>query len=419
MKAIQITKYKSSNLNPLYSSVSSIEIEDKPFDSGAFGEVYISRKINGITLPVPQVVKVFIDDGSGSSIRGLRTIEQLQEQIINLNSELKRKQEKPIENVTALGALPQFSYEGKLMGKAVLGYSANLLDSGKWLLFDKLFNNPYKCKKQEYKNRFYNLPLESRLNMAYNLVEGFSYFEKMNFIYADLNPKNFFVNMQDEQLCLIDYEGGAIMDSRGNTPETFGKPGEWLAPEIQKQQLSNNTGRIKVNLNTDTWAVAIGVHFMLFPYHPLFYLTIRGGYEETEYFKKHKWPEINKSDSNYRNNYNAAYDKYINKLSKQIPSDLVKVMSITINSGHNNPNTRVSYKQWLNVIQQCMAATPIVKQPVVVPRPVQTVKPVEQSTPHLIGQPQRFTSKYCNQCGKPYYNALAQYCSGCGKKRTK
>jgi serine/threonine protein kinase len=418
MKTIQITGYKSSNLNPLYSSVSSIEIEDNPFDSGAFGEVYISRKINGRTLPVPQVVKVFIDDGSGSSVRGLRTIEQLQQQIINLNNELKSKQEKPIENVVALGALPQFSYTGTLNGKTILGYSANFLDSGKWLLFDKIFNDPNKHKKQEYKNRFYNLSLKSRLYMAHNLVEGFSYLEKMNFIYADLNPKNFFVNMQDKQLCLIDYEGGAIMDSRGNAPETFGKLGEWLAPEIQKQLLSNNTGHIKVNLNTDTWAVAIGIHFMLFPYHPLFYLKTRGE-KEMEYFKKYQWPEINKSDSNYRNKYNTVYDKYIDKLRRQIPSDLVKVMSITINNGHNNPNTRVSYKQWLNVIQQYLATTPVVKQPVVVPRPVQTVKPVEQSTPHLTSQPQRFTSKYCDKCGKPYNDAIAVYCSGCGKKRTK
>ena len=114
MKTIQVTSFKSSSLNPLFSSITSIEVEDSYFDKGAFGEVYISGKINGKTLSAPQAIKVFIDDGSGNAKRGLTTVEQLQCQIINLNNELKKKQEKPIEDVTALGALPQFSFTGIL-----------------------------------------------------------------------------------------------------------------------------------------------------------------------------------------------------------------------------------------------------------------------------------------------------------------
>ena len=358
MKTIQITNVKSTNLNPLFSSITTIDIEDKAFDSGAFGEVYISKKINGQTLPIPQVIKVFIDDGSGSAKRGLDTIEQLQEQIIKVNDDLKKKNEKPIENVSALKALPQFSYEGRLGRKTVIGYSANFLDN-KWLLFDKVFNEIDLVKRKNYRNDFYNLPLDTRLEMAYNLVEGFAYLEKMKFVYADLNPKNFFVNQKDGQLCLIDYEGGAVMDSRGNTPETYGKQGEWLAPEIQKQLLTTTNGLIKVDLNTDTWAVAIGVHFLLFPYHPLFYLKIRGE-KETEYFKKYKWFKIDKNDPNYRHDTDKAYDKYLDKLKTQIPKDLVNVMSETFNNGYANPNQRLSYRQWMNAIKKQMSPPAII-----------------------------------------------------------
>ncbi|MDR1156487.1 MAG: protein kinase [Bacteroidales bacterium] len=99
-----------------------------------------------------------------------------------------------------------------------MGYSANLLDNGKWLLFDRIFDEPDQNRKKQYRNDFYNLPLEKRLDMAHNLAEGFAYLERMKFVYADLNPKNLFVNQKDGELCLIDYEGGAVMDNRGNIP---------------------------------------------------------------------------------------------------------------------------------------------------------------------------------------------------------
>ena len=355
MKTVQITEAKSSDLNPQFSTIKSIDIEDTPFDRGAYGEVYISKKINGTILPAPQVVKVFLDDGSGSAKRGLETVEQMQEQIIRLNNNLKRKNEKPVENVIALYALPQFSFKGNLNGKTIIGYSANILDGRNWHLFDKIFNEPDLRKKREYRNNYYNLPLSVRLKMAFCLVEGFSYLEKMNFIYADLNPKNFFVNNKDGHLCLIDYEGGAVMDNRGNTPETYGKLGEWLAPEIQKQLIKYTSGLIKVDLHTDTWAVAIGIHFLLFPYHPLFYLKTRGE-NEKEYFVKYKWPEIDKNYSNYRQEVNKAYINYVNKLETQIPKEIVRVMSETFNNGYTNPNRRLSYRQWIGVISDQIIA---------------------------------------------------------------
>jgi hypothetical protein len=117
MKAIQVIQFKSSELNPEFNSVKSIEIEDNPFDSGAFGEVYFCNSVNGSNILSKQVLKVFIDDGSGSAKRGYETIVKLQEQIISHNNYLKQKNEKPIQQVNALGALPQFSYEGVLNGK--------------------------------------------------------------------------------------------------------------------------------------------------------------------------------------------------------------------------------------------------------------------------------------------------------------
>ena len=350
MKTIQITKFKTSELNSEFNSVKSIEIENNPFDSGAFGEVYLCNSLNGVGISTPQVLKIFIDDGSGSALRGFETITKLQEQIINHNRYLKQKNEKLIQQINALGALPQFSYEGIISGKKVLGYSANLLSKNSWMLFGKIFNEEDLEKRKQLRNNFYNIPVDHRLKMAFDLVEGFAHLEQMKFIYADLNPKNFFVNEKEGKLCLIDYEGGAINDN----PETYGKPGEWLAPEIQEQLLNSNSPIIKVDLNTDTWAVAIAVHFMLFNFHPLFFLKVRGRKEMQDYFKKYKWPDADKNSPNFRIEVTGVYDWYIDKLKAQIHPSLVTAFANSINDGFTNPNRRLSYRQWVKVLGALM-----------------------------------------------------------------
>lgn len=357
MKTIQVRNFKSSQLNNEFDLIKSFDIEEKPFDSGAFGEVYYCNSVNGGIINSAQVLKIFLDDGSGSAQRGYETILKLQEQIIINNNYLKQRNQKSIENINALYALPQFSYEGVLNGNKVVGYSANLLNQREWVLFGNIFNEEDLDKRKELRNNFYNLPIDHRLKMAFDLAEGFSCLWQMKFIYADLNPKNLFVNQREGKLCLIDFEGGAVNDN----PETFGKPGEWLAPEIQEQLLNNNSPIIKVDLNTDTWAVAIGIHFMLFHFHPLFFLKVRGKIEMRNYFKSNQWPSVDKNDKNFRTELSGIYDWYIDKLNNQIPKELFKAFADTINKGYNNPSFRLSYKQWINAIKGQMFAPSIIK----------------------------------------------------------
>lgn len=355
MKTIQFNNnlYKSTNLNKDFDNLSHIVIDDKPFASGGFGEVYLCKSANGKMLKHFQVIKVLIDDGTGSDERGFKTIRRFQDEISKYNQKLKDNNEKTLDKVNGLGALPQFSFEGTFNNKRVIGYSANLLESGKWIEFDSFFNEQDINKRKKLKNDFYNLSVNHRLKMAYDLVEAFKHLGNMNFIYADLNPKNFFVNMAEGKLCLIDYEGGAINDN----PETFGKPGDWLAPEIQ-EQLRSGKSLITVDFNTDTWAVAIGVHFLLFPFHPLFFLKTVGRDEMDSYLSKYKYPTIDKNDSNFREP--QAYDWYIERLN-QLPKGIIKAFDETVNYGYKNPNKRLSYKQWHQAIGSLMTK-PIVKK---------------------------------------------------------
>jgi serine/threonine protein kinase len=354
LKTIQLNNnlYKSTNLNNEFDNINHIDIDDKPFASGGFGEVYLCKSANGKKLKSTQVIKVLLDDGTGSDERGFNTIRRFQDEISKYNQKLKRNNKKTLDKVNGLGALPQFSFEGTLNNKRVIGYSANLLESNKWIEFDSVVNDADLDKRKRFKNEFYNLSVNHRLKMAYDLVEAFKHLGDMNFIYADLNPKNFFVNMNEGKLCLIDYEGGAINDN----PEIFGKPGDWLAPEIQ-EQLRSGKPLIKVDFNTDTWAVAIGVHFILFPFHPLFFLKTIGRDEMNNYLSKYKYPLIDKKDNNFREP--QAYDWYIERL-KQLPSGIIKAFDETVNYGYKNPNKRLSYKQWHQAISSLMTK-PIVK----------------------------------------------------------
>jgi hypothetical protein len=65
MKKIQINSGLSSGLRSEFSLINTIEIEDKPFAVGGFGEVYHCISINGISPLTKQVIKLFIDNSKG------------------------------------------------------------------------------------------------------------------------------------------------------------------------------------------------------------------------------------------------------------------------------------------------------------------------------------------------------------------
>lgn len=339
MATITITDAVGTGLDPAFTVVRALEIEDQPFGEGAFGKVHRCSSVNESQLHRTQALKLLLDDGSGSDKRGLRTIRKLQERLGRM---IHASGLDSVTRVGALAALPQFSFRGELNGRPVIGYAADLLD-GDWIEFGRLFNDPDPSERKRLRDRFYNLPLEARMRIAHDLVEGFSLLKELGFIYADLNPKNFFVDMDRARLCLIDYEGGAINED----PETFGKMGEWLAPEIQSQLMRTGSGKVKVDLSTDTWAVAMGVHFMLFPFHPVFFLAQRGEDDMRRYFAKHTWPDADTSDPNFREP--KTYDWYRKKLNN-VPAELVKAFAETINQGWNNRNRRISYTQWERAI---------------------------------------------------------------------
>lgn len=356
MAIIHVSDFISSGLNKDFHSIRTIEMEDVHFDSGAFGKVYHCHLVNGKTVQ-PQVIKILEGD-NGIVEKGYNTIVSLQEQIIAHNTTSSRKTEKRIEEIPALYALPQFSFSGVLNGQQVRGYAANFLDQN-YRQFSQFFESGGPEDPAKLRKFFYAQPLDIRIKMAYDLVEGCKMLQSLSFIHADLNPRNFFVNLQTASLCIIDYDGGAVIKTKDDHASTFGKMGEWLAPEIQRQLMQPGDGNIQVDLNTDSWSVVIGIHFLFFPQHPFFFLGTLGLKQVSEYFTHNRWPALQYDTANCTEQAKKFHEKYIQKLDKDFPLPIRRGFEETFNNGFHNPGRRLTYAHWLNLFK------PLIKAPAI------------------------------------------------------
>lgn len=351
MQTITVSTFYSTGLHSDFSSISTIEIEDKPFASGGFGDVYFCSSINGKALKIPQVVKVFKNVTSGNAEKSYETIKRLQERLKGKNQDLVNQNKPPISNTPAFKAIPQFSYEGTLNGGKVFGYSASRLDTMGFIPFEKVLED--KAITQQFRA----LNFETKLLFCSHLAYGFEILKSINYIHADINPQNFFINLSNGELAIIDFDSGAVMDNSKHKPDTFGKMAEadWLAPEIS-EQLANQTKTvptIKVNLHTDTWSVAVGIHYLIFLQHPYFFLKDLGRDTLKKYLKSNKWCEIKKGDANFNANLNYSnYQKYVDLLENKVPKDIVRAFKATFNNGCLTPQDRASYDQWTIVLEQ-------------------------------------------------------------------
>lgn len=351
MKQIQVTDFYSTKLNADFDKISTIEIEDKPFNEGAFGQVYFYTSINNKKTSTPQIIKIFKDNLSGSASLNYNTILKLQKKISKKNDDLLASTKKSLlEEYPAFAGIPQFSFIGKLNGQIVKGFSSNNLKSLGFEEFKEILENDTLLDKYQ------SLPIEKKMIIAYHFVSSFKILKECAFIHADIKPEAIFVNTKNDTCAIIDFDSGVVTDNIGDDATTWGAPNDWVAPEIWKQlgQVSNQQRKINVDLFTDTWSVAIGIHYFFATCHPLFFLTELSPNVIDEYFNKHKnkWPEINKSVRYFNQKYSAIYDKYISFLNSNIPKEVKEQLANTINNGYLDPLRRTTYDKWKTVLEK-------------------------------------------------------------------
>lgn len=338
MKRLQITEYKSTGLDAAFhSSPGCIDLPDQVFVGGAFGQVY-RASVNGSL----QAVKLFINDSATArenARKCYRNILQLQDAVIRQNLSAARPGGKPLQQVEALRGLPLFSFKGTIGGMEYGGYSTYWLDD-RWILFDRLFEGAGTPEAgRKYRKWFYSeIDSSRRLNFVKSLLEGFMVLDEIGFVFADLNPKNFFINFDTGHLCLIDYDSGSV----NAEPDTIGKRGDWLAPELE-YEIKNTSSRF-----TDYWSVAMTVHYFFFPFGPLSYLQGQNESLMRAYFRRYRYPEIGLSDPNFNPAFRSRYKEYVRALYDDacVPSPIREAFLTCFNEGYFTPGVRPTSKQW-------------------------------------------------------------------------
>ena len=350
MIQILTKSFFSSGINPEFHSINSIEIEDKPFAEGGFGEVYHCISINGNSLKTPQVIKIFKESFAGAADDNLITINRLQKKLFDLNLSLKSQGKNLLAEYPAFHGAPQFSFSGLINGKKVKGYSANNLNKFGFHEFEKILSN------STLTDKFYNIPVERRIYFAFQLVSAFKVLDEFKYIHADLKPGAIFLNLETQELAIIDYDSGVITENSDDEPKTWGALGDWVAPEIYDQQIVVKPGtKIKVDSFTDRWSVAIGINYLISGLHPLFFLTELGPGITKMYFESTKWPNADINAPYFCKDNQAIYKQYLEFISTKIPSQIKEKIANTINFGYKNSVARTTYKDWeiaLKSIQQ-------------------------------------------------------------------
>lgn len=374
MKTIHVINCLSTDLDAGYDGIKIIEIDDKPFNEGMFGDLYRCNSIDGRSPSRSQVIKIFKADADGNDKRGFITIRKLQNRIKSKNSDLQRAGKPTIADLPAFFALPQFSYEGNLGSNRVIGYSANWLDPGRFHNFEDVLT------ELRLLNQYLRLSLNLRLQCALDLAEAFSILRDIQYIHADVNPLNLFVSFDDGHLIIIDYDSGAVVENANDSPTTYGKQNEWLAPEVVVQLIGNNHV-VRVDVFTDTWAVAVGIHYLLFGLFPFFFLNDFSSSIARKYLSRSRWPLADFNDKSFLQQERKRYKQYRDLYDHQVEiKELARGFEATFNEGLLKPDRRLSYVQWVQRIRPLVKPVPFAVSPHLVGR-AQPPKPPPKLQP--------------------------------------
>lgn len=343
MKQIKVNSGLSSGVSSVYDGLIFIDIDDTPFAEGGFGKVYHCLSLNGVKPNHNLIVKIFTDNGRGSALQNHKTTKRLLLKIDEENTNrLSSTGKSLIETCPALIGVPKFSFDGNMNGERVLGFvSENLTHLG-YVDFDHVLSD------SAILSRYQSMPMELKLKMALQLVDSFVVLEKFNYLHADLKPGALFVNLDCADLAIIDYDSGVITEQVDDEPITWGAANDWVAPEIWQQQATVQIGKmIRVDKYSDRWSVAIGIHYLITTFHPLFFLKELSPRVARQYFAgAYEWPKVNITAPYFEQANKSFYDLYIQWVSASMPAPIMECMRMTISHGYTNTVNRKSYSDW-------------------------------------------------------------------------
>jgi len=357
MKAIKIAESYSSGLDVFFDKrISTIGLEDDRLGEGGFGVVYKVERIDRRTPPLPLVAKILVRGKD----KNFETVVRLQRLVRQEAQALLKQDILFFEKYPSLLALPLLSFEGSLEGEPVCGYlSINLERLGfvasNYILMDCLRDNPEEWQK------FQNRSMVVKYKMAYYFAVSCAFLRRIHFIHADITPDNLFIHKFEPLCVLIDYDSGAIIDSKSDFPTTEGKQyADWTPPEMVGDREEK-----RLTAAVDDWAFTIALHYLFTGYQAFFTKDMSPKtielFDEMYRDGSTVWPDIH-SDSKYKDLYDdehlkamSQYRQYYDRLDNSVK----KGFEYTFGHGAFKLSFRHDAMWWIPVLGKCVQKSPI------------------------------------------------------------
>lgn len=216
------------------SDGTKMRCEDRPFSSGAEGEVYFSE---GKT----HVIKLYFPDPkTGRPDPHRRTTI---DNIVGKFNLVKDDQSRT----------PYFGWPDGIVTHPKLGIRMPMIKDAKPL---DNYVRPAFWKSLPASERG---SWQTRLSIAFRMARIMRWMHNRGLCHSDLSPKNFLVNINTGQTTLIDCDGLVVPDVQ--PPSVLGTP-QCMAPEIV-------SGKAKPSVDTDKHALAVLIYWVFLLRHPL------------------------------------------------------------------------------------------------------------------------------------------------------
>lgn len=355
MKIIEVIESESTGLMSGFSNVSLIEIDTTTQPkSGGFGEVYKVLSINGNNLKAKQIVKILKNEHIDESFI---TIQKLQKALLKVNNTLLKTGDTLIDTYPGLMAVPQISFKGYLDGEEIKGYLANDLSELNYVEYKEAI------LEGNLNVTFQHLELQKKYKICYDIVNAMHLLSSLKYMHADIKEDAVFIDVDNNRAAIIDYDGGAIYDTKTrsyNTATKGTKANNWLAPEIIEVVFSKKSlEKYELQDTSDIWSITIAMYYFILSNDPFSFLLDKAKITIANYLKTYNWPQIPLKEP-YLNKEGAEVFKisteyYLHKL----PPKLKTIFTETFNNGYFNVDARLSYKNLKEALQSTSKAPQI------------------------------------------------------------
>ncbi len=314
-----------------------IEIDDQPLGTGGAGSVYACPSVDGNPPATDLVAKLLPD-----TPRTWNFLKRLLEQIRRTEMQRKQAGEMPLQEMAGLRALPFLVFRTRDNGKPYIGYLMERLDTQGYLPLSSLIDGD-----DAQRDSFSQISWEMRQQLALELAEAAQVLhDEIGLVVADINAPNIWVDPFAGHLCLTDFDSSGFQN--GMPPTVYGKPDEFLAPEIADALQQKNDPMRAVSVQSDLFSLLIATCYLLFGTHPLFFLKENSGPVIQEYFQNYRWPNISTSDPFFAADNADAYAWLCDELSAWPPSSQ-EALALAIHHSWFDPNERFTAKAWVDL----------------------------------------------------------------------